>query len=236
MSRGPVAFAWVGGALFVASLLYFLYFYFIELGRPAAGTGWVGPLTADIGLFAVFAVHHSVMARTAAKNWLGTIAPPALERSIFVWTSSVLLVMVCVFWQRIPGLIYSVGGPWRWALYAVQLAGVVLTVRASARLDVLELAGVRQARGALRPKPGGMVGLQMSGPYTLVRHPVYLGWVAIVFAAPHMTADRLALAAISTAYLAIGTVFEERALETAFGDSYRQYRRQVRWRFLPGVY
>ncbi|HSL21282.1 MAG TPA: methyltransferase [Vicinamibacterales bacterium] len=236
MSRAPVAFAWIGGALFVAALLYFLFFYLIELGRPAVGSGWVRPLALDTGIFALFAVHHSVMARTAVKSWLAAIVSPGLERSIFVWISSILLIAVCVFWQGIPGVAYSVRDPWRWGLYAVQLAGVLLTVRASARLDVLELAGVRQARGANRSKAVGMVGLQMTGPYTLVRHPVYLGWVAVVFGAPHMTADRLALATISTVYLIIGTAFEERALETAFGESYRQYRRQVRWRFLPGLY
>ena len=41
--------------------------------------------------------------------------------------------------------------------------------------------------------------LQISGPYRLVRHPLYLGWLLAVFGAAHMTGDRLMFAAISPA-------------------------------------
>jgi protein-S-isoprenylcysteine O-methyltransferase Ste14 len=51
-----------------------------------------------------------------------------------------------------------------------------------------------------------------------------------------MTASRFTFALITTLYLAIAVPIEERSLERAFGDSYREYKRRVRWRFLPGLY
>lgn len=226
----------MGGAAFVASLLYFLYFYFVQLGRPAPGGNWPGALAANVALFGLFALHHSVMARPWAKRALARVLAPELERTTYVWVSSALLAMVCLFWQPLAGTVYRVQGAGRWALYAVQLFGIVLTLRASARLDVLELAGIRQVRERRRERPPSLVGLQMTGPYTLVRHPVYLGWVVMVTATPDMTMNRLAFSAISILYLAAAVPFEERSLEAAFGDSYREYRRKVRWRFLPGIY
>lgn len=234
MSTAIVAAGWLGGAAFVGSLLYFLYFYLVLLGRPVAGTDWVTPVAIDAILFAVFGLHHSIMPRRSTKQALARVLPHEVERTTFVWIASALLFLMCVLWQPVPGVLYDVRGAWAWLLYAVQAAGIVLTLRASAKLDVLELAGIRQLRDARRAKPPAP--LQVLGPYTIVRHPVYLGWVMLVFGAPHMTASRFAFALISTLYLALAVPIEERSLEQAFGDSYREYKRRVRWRFLPGLY
>jgi methanethiol S-methyltransferase len=239
LRRGvALTIAWLGGALFVGSLLYFLYFYLVLLGTPRAERGAhpLPPLAINVALFALFGVHHSVMARHRAREWFARVAPAELERTVFVWTASLLLIVVATAWQPVPGTLYHVGGAWGWILYGAQATGIALTIRASGRLDVLELAGIRQVRRAGRERPSSAVGLEMSGPYRLVRHPVYLGWVLLVFGAPHMTADRFAFAAISTAYLAIAVRFEERALAQAFGESYREYARRVRWRFVPWLY
>ena len=51
-----------------------------------------------------------------------------------------------------------------------------------------------------------------------------------------MTSTRLLFAVVSVAYLVIAIPFEERSLVESFGEPYRAYRRQVRWRMVPGVY
>ena len=76
----------------------------------------------------------------------------------------------------------------------------------------------------------------MTGPYRWVRHPLYLGWVLMVFGAAHMTGDRLAFAAITTAYLVVAIPWEERSLRQSFGDEYARYMRDVRWRMIPFIY
>ena len=58
----------------------------------------------------------------------------------------------------------------------------------------------------------------------------------MVFATPHMTGDRLLFASVSSLYLVVAIPWEERSLEAAFGEAYRRYKRQVRWRVLPYVY
>ena len=102
---------------------------------------------------------------------------------------------------------------------------IALAVRT---IDPLELAGIR--------RPAGGQTLQIMGPYRLVRHPLYLGWVLIVFGAARMTGDRLTFAVISCEYLAIAVVWEERSLEREFGQAYVRYKEQVRWRIVPYVY
>jgi protein-S-isoprenylcysteine O-methyltransferase Ste14 len=115
----------------------------------------------------------------------------------------------------------------------VQLTAIVIIGRATAALNALELAGVRQLERQALDKP---VHLNTSGVYGLVRHPIYLGWVMFVFGAPRMTTDRAVFAIISTLYLALAVPLEERSLVQAFGEAYSRYSDKVRWKIVPGVY
>jgi len=224
-------FAWLGGALFAASLLYFLYVYFVRFGRPAAGGPTAAPLAFNTILFTVFALHHSALARSGAKRMVERYVSPALERATYVWISSALFLLCCHFWQEVPGIVYSLPAVLHPLGWLVQGAGLWLTMGAARRLDVLDLAGIRQARGGRSATP-----LQSDGLYGLVRHPLYLAWALLVFGAPHMTATRFSLACLSTLYLIVAIPFEERSLVREFGDEYTAYQRQVRWRMIPGVY
>jgi protein-S-isoprenylcysteine O-methyltransferase Ste14 len=228
--------AWCGGACFVLSLLYFLYCYLIVFGRVTSRPSSGRPLAVNALLFTAFALHHSLFARTALKTFVTRLVHPAVERSVYTWTASVLFLLVCWLWQAVPGELYQLAGPGAIPGYAVQAAGLLLTLRGSAKLDVLDLAGVRPLLDARRGRLPEHVPLETRGVYRLVRHPLYLGWALVVFGAPHMTLTRLSFAVISTAYLALAIPLEERSLSRVFGAEYEAYKRQVRWRMLPGVY
>ena len=200
---GARVFVWLGGAMFVTSLGVCAWSYAFVMGRPAPPSGWL-PLIADTVLITIFACHHSLFARDGVKTWLARHVPAALLRSAYVWIASLLLILVCVVWRPLGGTFYAATGIAAFACAAVQLAGLLITAGSVARIDPLELAGIRPATHAQ--------GLQVTGPYRLVRHPLYLGWVLMVFGAAHMTGDRLAFAALTTAYLAIAIPWEERSL------------------------
>ena len=69
-----------------------------------------------------------------------------------------------------------------------------------------------------------------------MRHPIYLGWVLMVFATPVMTTSRLLFAVVSTRYLIAAIPFEERSLVEALGEKYGAYQKQMRWRLVPYVW
>ncbi len=236
--------------MFAAALAFFLYSYLVRFGRPATGRNVLIPVAIDTALFTLFALHHSLFARSFVKRRLfGAGAKPGsdlgqtgvrprsdpspMERPTYVWVASMIFIAVCAAWRPVPGELYRVTGVLALAAYAVHVAGIVLTARGSARLDVLDLAGVRAVSPARAPTH---VRLQTRGVYGFVRHPVYFAWVLMVIGTPHMTMTRLAFAVLSTAYLAIAIPFEERGLLDVFGKEYQEYQKRVRWRIIPGLY
>ena len=256
--------AWLGAGLFFASLTYCAYFHLIVLRQPDIVAADQVPfaIAANVALFSAFALHHSVFARTGIKARLARILPAEFERSAYVWIASLLFLGVCLLWQPLPGVAWEATGAVRVVLYGVQLAGLIVTLQSASRLDIWDLSGVRQVRTARRAgrlsdaesatqkagalaeaqappaeaSPAASAPLEVRGPYRWLRHPIYLGWVLLVFGAPIMTTGRLLFAAVSATYLVVAIPIEERSLVNEFGQSYRDYQRQVRWRLVPGVW
>jgi methanethiol S-methyltransferase len=232
------AFAWAGAVLFAAALAYFLFSYSLTFGEITAGPIAPGAIAFDIALFSAFALHHSIFARIPVRALVRRIVPEQLERSAYVWVASLMLIGVCYGWRAVPGVLWQVPRPWSWAIVAVQLVGVWLTLRSAAVIDGLELAGVRQV---LNPKfqiptPNSQtMEFKTDGPYGWVRHPIYLGWIVVVFSVGTMTMTRFVFAAISSAYLLIAIPFEERTIRAQSGG-YEDYSRRVRWKLIPGLY
>jgi hypothetical protein len=227
MTRFARLFVWLGGGVFVTSLIVCVWWFVVVLGRPtppAGATAWIW----NVLLFSVFAVHHSVFARESVKQWLGAVVPAELIRSVYVWTASLLLIIVCLLWRPIGGQLFDVHGAGAVVLAVVQLAGIAVIARAVAAIDPLELAGIRLSSAA--------TSLQVGGLYRVVRHPLYLGWLMATLGAAHMTGDRFAFALITAAYLFAAVPFEERSLLRSFGDDYARYQREVRWRIVPFIY
>ncbi len=235
MRKGRLIYAWGGGAAFVASLAYFAYAFGVSMGREVpAGTPGAGAraILTNVALFAVFAAHHTAYARERVKRGVAQAVTPALERSTYVWVASLLFILVCAAWQPVGGALYVHHGALAWLHRAVVAAGVALTAAGALRLKAFDLAGISRARG----KEEASASIVARWPYTLVRHPIYLAWLLMVFGPPTMTATRLVFACVSSSYLVLAVPLEERLLVKQFGGAYRRYQRQVRWRIVPLVY
>jgi protein-S-isoprenylcysteine O-methyltransferase Ste14 len=76
-----------------------------------------------------------------------------------------------------------------------------------------------------------------TGPYALVRHPMYTVVIVLLFAVPMALGSRFALilSLFLTLMLIIRTYFEDRTLHEELED-YSTYAKQTRYRLIPGIW
>jgi methanethiol S-methyltransferase len=192
-------------------------------------------LAVDFVLLAIFAVQHSVMARPVFKEWWTRYVPVAAERSTYVLLSSLALIALYGVWEPIGGEVWNVAaGVWHNAIVGLYLFGWALLFYTTFLIDHFDLFGLKQVSRLLRAKPYRAPQFHTPSLYRFVRHPLYVGWLIIFWAAPVMTVAHLVFALGTTAYIFLAIPFEERDLAIAFGSDYVEYRKRTPM-FVPSV-
>jgi methanethiol S-methyltransferase len=184
-------------------------------------------LAINFALLGLFAVQHSVMARPWFKVAWTRIVPSPVERSTYVLFSSLALLLLFWKWQPIGGIIWNVeSASGRLGLYAIYALGWVTVLVATFLINHFDLFGLRQVWLYLTGHPYRPLRFRTPGPYRVVRHPLYVGWLMVFWSAPVMTVAHLVFAIATTAYIVIAIQLEERDLVDAHPE-YAEYRRRV---------
>ena len=185
-------------------------------------------LAIDAGLLTLFAVQHSVMARKWFKEWWTRIVPTPIERSTYVLFSSLALILLFWQWRPIGVVVWSVDDPTaRLVLRALFAFGFGLVLVSTFLINHFDLFGLRQVWLFLLGRPYSELRFGTPGPYRLVRHPLYVGWLFAFWMTPTMTAAHLLFSVATTAYILLAIQWEERDLSRDLGGSYEDYRRSV---------
>jgi protein-S-isoprenylcysteine O-methyltransferase Ste14 len=194
--------------------------------------GTPGPILRSMGinalLMSLFAIQHTVMARPAFKRWWTTIIPWAIERSTFVWITSLLLLLMVWQWRPMPGVIWQLEGGLAAVVYAISGLGWGIVLLSTFLIDHFDLFGLKQTTMyAMGRKYGGPKFRELL-LYKVVRHPLMLGFLVAFWATPLMTVGHLFFAVVITGYVFLALRIEEETLIELHGDDYRDYQRRVR--------
>ncbi len=191
-------------------------------------------LLINIGLLTAFALQHSIMARPAFKRAWTKIIPEPAERSTYVLASTLMLGGIVYFWQPLGGVLWQVTHPVAIGiLYGLFAIGWGILFLASFQINHFDLFGLRQVWLYFRGKPYTQLEFKTPWLYRHMRHPLYVGLMIGLWAAPTMTIAHLAFALLCTAYIFVGTRLEEKDLENALPE-YRQYKQEVPM-FMPKI-
>jgi protein-S-isoprenylcysteine O-methyltransferase Ste14 len=184
-------------------------------------------LLIDLGLLALFAIQHSVMARPWFKRILHGVVPQAAERSTYVLASSLALILLFWQWSPLGGIVWDIQDrTGRVLMYAAFAFGWLQVLVTTFLINHFDLFGLRQVWLYLRGREYRPLHFATPGPYRLVRHPLYLGWLFAFWATPTMTVTHLLFAVMTTAYILVAIQFEEHDLVNAHPE-YTDYKRRV---------
>jgi methanethiol S-methyltransferase len=222
----------VAYAAFLVTILYAIGFVsglvvpkMIDGGDPSPPSV---ALAINLALMSLFAIQHSVMARKPFKQWWTQFIPKSVERSTYVLLASLSLLLLFWQWRPLPAIVWQIEDPEMVAVITgFSFFGWVIALTSTFLINHFELFGLHQVANNL-------VGRNMPAPtfrtplyYNFVRHPIYLGFIIAFWAAPTMSVGHLLFAAVTTAYIFVGILLEERDLVDLFGDNYLDYTRRV---------
>jgi protein-S-isoprenylcysteine O-methyltransferase Ste14 len=224
MSRTKAILSAVGSPLALVALV------FLPAGRIGWTPGWIfiAVLVAAFGLSALLLARvNPTIYRARSRFQPGTKT----------WDLALLAVLFLAMIAEIP-LATLDAGRMGWSLvplwvvgagYILLIGGIAVTAWAQAVNPFFE-PGVRIQRERAQR-------VITSGPYRVVRHPGYIGAIAIFVGMPLALASWWALlpAALAIALLVVRTNLEDRLLKAEL-SGYLDYARRTRYRLLPGIW
>lgn len=185
---------------------------------------------------AAFGVLHSILARLTVKAYMrdrvGDRAFEGFYRLGYNAFSVITFLPVVAVLLLAPGpTVWQVDGIGAWGLRMLQLIGLAGLTASVLQIDGWRFMGVSQAIAYFdgTPLPLPEEPLITNGVYRLVRHPLYLFMLMVLWFTPSMTLTGLVFAATMTLYSVVGSLFEERTMTKLFGQPYTEYQRQVPW-------
>ena len=195
------------------------------MNSPLTQSGflWILAGTAAYGI--LHSLTASLGAKKLARDWLGLKAD-RYYRLFFNFLSVVTLLPVMAMGALLPDQqIYAIPYPYRTLTLLLQAAALLGMVWGVWQTDALDFAGVRPLLH--KHDRGGEKSLVVSGLYRYVRHPLYFFGLVILWLAPVMSWNLLALNIGFSVYLLVGARLEERKLLSAHGEAYAEYRRRT---------
>jgi protein-S-isoprenylcysteine O-methyltransferase Ste14 len=208
-----------------AVIVYQLFFFLYGRIDPGPGGGW---LWLDALLALQFSVVHSLLLYPSVRSWLTRrlIAGP-FYGCFFCAATCAGLELMFLTWQPSTAIVWSLDGPARLVMDAM------FGLSWAALFYSLYLTGLGYQTGWtpwwhwFRGQPQPKRTFAPRGAYRILRHPVYLSFLGLIWFTPNMTADHAILTVLWTAYIFVGSWLKDRRLAHFLGAEYRSYASRV---------
>jgi protein-S-isoprenylcysteine O-methyltransferase Ste14 len=220
-----------GGAQLAFAFTVIGLYQFLASHRAPTGNSW---LIVDIAIALLFAAPHSVLRLPRVQKKIAQEIGREFYGAFYCWVTCLSLAIVFIGWRSSSTTVWSTGGigggmlsfafhaSWLALAYSLHLTGIGYQT------------GLTEWNSWRRREPLPRRQFSPRGAYAWMRHPVYLSFLGLIWFHPEMTADKLVLALVWTAYIAVGSYLKDERLAYYTGREYRLYQERVPG--YPGMY
>lgn len=221
--RGLGIVAGLGTQILFFVTVWYL-FAFLKDG-PTPGTK--ASLLVDAALSLQFAVVHSWLLLPATRKKITRVLAGEFYGCLFCVATCVGLLGMFAGWQASPLMVWEMTGLGSAMMQACFYASWIML------LYSLSLTGLGYQTGFtpwwhwLRREPQPKRLFAPRGAYLLLRHPVYLSFLGLIWFTPRMTLDHAVLTGIWTVYIFVGSYLKDERLAYYYPKAYRDYQTRV---------
>lgn len=203
-----------------------VWFLFGFLQSPSGQSSPWG-LAIDLALTLQFAVMHSLLLLPAVKSGLGKWINRSFYGSFYCVMTCFSLLLTFSQWRTFGPELWSYEG------LGARLMQTGFLCSWGALFYSLWLTGLGYQTGLtewwhwVRQQPLPRREFRERGAYRVLRHPVYLSFLGLLWFTPTMTADHALLTGVWTIYIFVGSWLKDRRMTFYMGDFYRRYAESV---------
>ncbi|HLW64481.1 MAG TPA: NnrU family protein [Gemmataceae bacterium] len=174
-----------------------------------------------------FAAIHSWLLLPSTRKRIERWLHSEFYGCLFCVVTCLNLLLAIEMWQPHPFVAWQFTGLWRWIIRIAFLACWPVLIYS------LNLTGLGYQTGFtpwfawVRGRKLPRRVFEPRGVYHLLRHPIYLSFLGLVWLTPTVTQDRALLIGLWTGYILLGSWLKDRRLEYYIGEPYRQYQARV---------
>jgi hypothetical protein len=196
---------------------------------------------------------HSLLASKAAKKkaieLFGQRTRNGLYRPFYNVVALATFGALALYALKQPNReLYKIRRPFSRLMRSVQFLFLLYLLYGAGQIGFLKFAGLPnlaafltddpvvptepEGQGPILESPDRM---KITGPFRLSRHPLNFGMIPLIWLMPRMTVNLAAFNVLTTVYLILGSLHEEKRFVETYGRAYIDYRRSGINFFVPSL-
>jgi methanethiol S-methyltransferase len=209
-------------AFFVATLPPIYWFLHNDFATAPEGSLWI-----DAAAALLFAIPHSILLYPATRKWITRRLPSEFYGLLFCFVTCASLCLTCAVWRGSRSVVWAWPESWRPVVEAGFLLSWIFLFYSLCLTGLGYQTGLAPWWHWVRRRPVPRREFRPVGAYRYFRHPVYLGFLGIVWLTPVVTHDRAVLIGVWTVYVFVGSHLKDERLARLIGEPYQRYQNEV---------
>tara|TARA_B100001248_G_scaffold262724_1_gene261629 strand:- start:19777 stop:20547 length:771 start_codon:yes stop_codon:yes gene_type:complete len=181
-------------------------------------------ILSNLLLVAFFIIPHSLLLRAKTKVFLYRYIPKGLYYSFYSLHASLAIILLDTYWQSSNFHLYSLKGHQESFFLIFYGLSWLFMFWAMVAVGLGKQNGVEDWLRSLQNKKL-QHRMPRHGPFLITRHPIYIGFLGMIWTTPYMSLDHLFLSIVWSSYILYGIARKEKILST--NKKYIEYTHKV---------